>query len=147
MSALTVTPAKVGPAFSSCRIRSVLGSAAINGGTAVYINASGQAAAADSASATTAQFAGIAIPRMNNGYACGQNQACEIVEEGEVEGFDLSGMAYWAPVYLQDGGGLGTAAGTHSAIVGKVVPTSELDASGNPKKLLYVHAPFNTVVS
>lgn len=148
MANLTVTPTRVGVAYESARIRNVIGGAAIQGGASVYIDSAGKAQLTNSGAAGTSQFAGIALPRMQSGYACGVGTACEVIHEGEVEGFDLSGMAYWDPVYLSDtAGALGTTAGTKSQIVGRVIPTSEPDGSGNPRKLLYVHAPINTIVT
>jgi hypothetical protein len=140
---LVLTSGNVGPAFAHCRIRSLIGGAAIVGGTPVYVDANGLAQPASSANAATAQFAGIAMPRMNNGYACGSGQACEVVEAGEVEGFTLSSAAYWAPVYLSDDGGISLTAGTHTAQIGRVVPTTDRDANGNLRKLLMVFSPWN----
>jgi hypothetical protein len=143
MSDLTVNSGNVGPAFAHCRIRSLIGGASILGGAPVYVDANGLAQPASSLTAATAQFAGIAMPRMNNGYACGAGQACEVVEAGEVEGFTLSTAAYWAPVYLTDDGGIGLTAGTHAAQIGRVVPTTDRDGNGNLKKLLMVFSPWN----
>jgi hypothetical protein len=145
---LTVTPAKVGVAWADARLRNRLAGVAINGGDACVVNSSGLAVLSNSGAAGTSQFNGIAIPTKNSGYSAGVGQAVELIEEGEVEGFDLSGLAYEAPVYLSDTAGkLADAAGTKSVVVGRVVPTSERDASGNPRKLLYVHRPYNTVVT
>lgn len=143
MSDLTVNSVNVGPAFAQCRIRSLIGGASIQGGTPVYVDANGLAQPASSLTAATAQFAGIAMPRMNSGYACGSGQACEVVEAGEVEGFNLAAAPYWAPVYLSDDGGVGLAAGTHAAQIGRVVPTTDRDANGNLRKLLMVFSPWN----
>lgn len=145
---IAVTPTKVGVAFSDARIRNALAGVALNGGTPIYYDTNGVAQIADAATATKAQFAGIAIPTKSSGYSAGVGQAAEIVEEGEVEGFDLSGLAYWAPVYLSDTSGrLSTVAGTKSIIVGRVKPTSERDSSGNPRKVLYIHTPYNTLLT
>jgi hypothetical protein len=147
MSAVAVTATKVSVPFAHARLRNAIGGVAINGGQAVYFDTGGLAQLANSSTATLGQFAGIAIPRMNSGYACGAGQACEILEWGEVEGFSLSGVAYGALIYLQDDGSFGTTAGTHTVVIGKVVPTSDPDSSGNPRKLLMVFASPNTLVS
>lgn len=149
MADLTVTATKVGVPFPhDARIRSQIAGAALNGGVCVYVDSSGKAQLSSGTTAAKATFKGIAIPRMNTGYAAGSGQAVEIVEEGEVEGFDLSGLAYGALVYVSDtDGALADAAGTHSAVVGCVVATSEYDSSGNPKKLLRIFSDPRTVVS
>ena len=147
MADITVTAANVGPAFpGSARIRSFLAGAAIQGGQAVYIDSNGLAQLTAGGATTTSNFAGIALPRMNTAYAAGAGQAVEVLQEGEVEGFALSGLAYYAPVYLSNTSGtLGSTAGTHGqGIIGVVVPTSDKDSSGNPRKVLRLRDPINT---
>lgn len=138
MSDLAVTASQVSPAFAHCRLRNTIGGVAIQGGQPCYIDSNGLAQATSSASASTSQFAGIAIPRMNNGYACGAGQACELLEWGECEGFNLSSAAYWQLVYLSDDGGISLTAGTHTAPIGRIVPTTDRDSNGNLRKLLFV---------
>lgn len=147
MSAVTVTAAKVGVADPKARIRSYIAGVAINGGQAVYIASTGKAGVCTSADATHGQFAGLAIPTKNSAYAAGIGQAVEVVVWGEVEGFDLSGLAYGALVYVADDGTFATTAGTKTVPIGKVVPSSDVDSSGNPRKLLMVMVPYLTLVS
>ena len=147
MAAVTVTAAKVGVADPRARVRNYIANAALNGGVPVYILSTGKAALCTAADATHGQFAGITIPTKNSGYAAGAGQAVEVVVWGEIEGFDLSGLAYGALVYVADDGTFATTAGTKSVPVGKVVPSSDLDSSGNPKKLLMVMVPYLTVVT
>lgn len=148
MAAVTVTAAKVGVAFpASARIRSAVGGAALSGGNSAYIDTGGLAQLCTSADATHGQFAGIAIPAKNSGFACGVGQACNLLQWGEVEGFDLSGVAFGALIYVADDGTYATTAGTKTVPIGKVVPTTELDSSGNYKKLLMIMVPFTTLVS
>lgn len=58
---------------------------------------------------------------------------------GVVDGFDLSGSAYWAPLYASDTDGtLGTTAGTVSVVVGRVVPATAVTAGNAFDKLLRI---------
>lgn len=147
MGAVAVTPAMVGVADRHARRRNYLCgvSAGINGGAAIYIDTNGLAQLATSADTTHCQFAGIAIPTKNSAYAAGIGQAVDVVQWGEVEGFSLSGVAYWGFVYLADDGTFATTAGTKTVRIGQCVPTSDKDSSGNPRKLLMVMVPFGNV--
>jgi hypothetical protein len=149
MSVVAVTAANVGCPDRHARRRNYLAGVALVGGQSVYIDSNGVAQLCTSASAAVGQFGGITMPRMSTGsYAAGVGQAVEVVQYGEVEGFTLSGVAYWAPVYLADDGTYATTTGTKTVMVGKVVPSAERDSSGNPRKLLMVAVPFdNAAVS
>jgi hypothetical protein len=142
MAAVPVTAANVGVASPHARLVNVVGGVALTGGQPVYVDTGGIAQLCKSDNTTHGQFAGIAIPRMNNGYACGVGQACVVCQEGPVEGFDLSGLAYWAQVFVADDGTFASTAGTKSVPVGRVVPTTDKDSNGNYKKLLYVFVPW-----
>lgn len=76
----------------------------------------GNVVAANSATAPNAAVDGIAWRDVKAG------QAITVFKGGILDGFDLSGLAYGAKVYLQDAGGLGTTAGAVSTVVGEVVP-------------------------
>jgi hypothetical protein len=61
------------------------------------------------------------------------------VRNGTLDGYDLSGMAYDAPVYLSDTDGrLDTAAGTVSTVVGRVVPGTSTTLGTAYDKILSV---------
>lgn len=81
-------------------------------------------------SAGEARIWGVAI----NDSASG---AVTVIRQGIVDGFDLSAMAYDAPVYLSDTDGrLSTVAGTTSVVVGRVVPgTAVTNGTANDKLL------------
>jgi hypothetical protein len=147
MAAVATTAANVGVASAMCKLTNLVGGAALQGGQPVYQDSSGLAQLCTSADTTHGQFLGIAIPRMNNGYACGVGQACVVCYEGPIEGFTLSGVAYGSLLYVADDGTFATTAGTKTVPVGKVLATSDKDSSGNYKKVLYVFAPWNTLVS
>lgn len=148
MSAVAVTAANVGVASPHCKLTNMIcGATAHLGGAPIYVDTNGLAQLCTSADATHGQFTGIAIPTKNSGYACGASQNCVICTEGPVEGFDLSGTAYGALVYVADDGTFATTAGTKTVPVGKCIPTTDKDSNGNYKKLLYVFTPWLTLVS
>lgn len=116
MTALTVTAAQVGvidPTKST--IKSYMTVAAITRGQAVYQTTAGLAGVADANGSGTKQFRGIALKTV------GAGEPVDVLEDGEVFGFDLSGLDYDALVYLSDtAGSLDTAAGTVSVACGRV---------------------------
>lgn len=144
MSDITVTAANVGLANKNGHvIRSLMGGATFTGGQAVYVDSGGLGQLTAGGATATSNFAGIALPiRNSSGNAGAAGQVMEIVEQGDVEGFNLSGLAYWAPVYISNtSGALATSAGTHGpGPVGVVVPTTDKDGSGNYRKLLRIAA-------
>lgn len=124
MSDITVTAAKVGIVFPrSARVRTFVAAAAITRGQPVYITAAGTVGVADgNGSSPLNRFRGIALDTV------GAGQATDVLQEGEVYGYDLSGMAYDDTAYVSDtAGSLATAAGSTSLVVGKVVPISDKD--------------------
>lgn len=145
MADIVVTATAVQPVFGRSDVRSYIAAAAIPGGSAVYFNSSGKVDLTAGGATSTSNFAGIAISRLNTGFAAGIGQVCEVVRRGEVEGFTLS-QAYGAKLYVSNtAGALADAAGTHGpGPVAEVVPTSEYDSSGNLKKVVFVNAPFWT---
>ena len=105
-------------------------------GDAIYMNSNGKLAKADANAAGLKQFAGIVVAKQGRGVT--------VLKRGRAYGFDLSGLAYFAPVYLSDtAGAIGTAAGTLAVNVGKVVPMSDSDKT----KVLYVDADWLRVWS
>jgi hypothetical protein len=110
---------------------------AITQGQAVSLNSSGKAVLADANDSSTdsgsaQQFKGIALEK------AGTRQGVSILKRGVVAGFDLSGLAYGAKVYLSDNAGnLATAASaTKTVVVGQVTAMSDSDLT----KVLYVDA-------
>lgn len=136
MADLTVTAAQAAVVFpDNAEIYDFEAAETITAGQAVYINSSGKVATASAAIAGTAAFRGVAL----NGGAAGQ--AISVLKKGHIYGFDLSGLAYDAAVYLSDtGGALADAAGTVSKQVGIVVP---LNDTGTLTKVLYVNADWS----
>ena len=62
-----------------------------------------------------------------------------VIRKGVIDGYDLSGLAYDAPVYLSDtDGALADAAGTVSVVVGRVIPASAVNLGTALDKLLLV---------
>lgn len=73
------------------------------------------------------------------GLANVAGQPVTVIKKGVIDGFDLSGLAYDAPVYLSDtDGALDTAAGTVSVVVGRVIPASGQTLGTALDKLLLV---------
>lgn len=61
------------------------------------------------------------------------------VRKGRLDGLNLDGLAYNAPVYVADAGGLADAAGTVATVnAGRVIPGRANLPSGNADKLLEV---------
>src|SRR5689334_10201438 len=73
---------------------------AVNAGQAVQLNASGKWALAKSTTAALARRVYIATRTVLAG------QSLTAIRHGEMDGFDLSGLAYNAPVYLTDTDGV-----------------------------------------
>lgn len=100
MADLTVTATQVAPYFAEdCRIRSRQLSVAFTAGRAGYYNSSAKAALAAAATAGAEQFMGVALD------AGAAGETVRFLEDGWLYGFDLSGLAYMAPVYLSDTAG------------------------------------------
>ncbi len=134
MADLAVTAAKVAPVFpEQAEIRTYIAAAAISAGQAVYINSSGKVDLADAdASSSTEHFRGIALETV------GAGQPVSILRRGEVYGFDLSGVAFDAQVYVSDtAGSLADAAGTTSLVAGRCQPLAD---SVNINKVLMINA-------
>lgn len=99
MTDITVTAANVGALFLDAKIRSVKLAEAFTAGLAMYVNSNGLAAKADAGAAASAKFRGIITQQGGIG------QGVSVQKNGEIGGFDLSGLAYDAPVYLSDTAG------------------------------------------
>lgn len=116
MADIAVTAANVGlvdPIKSV--VKSYIAAAAIAKGQAVYQNTSGKTDLADANGSGTLQFRGIAL----NAAAAGG--AVDVCEDGELYGFDLSGLNYDARVYLSNtAGALADAAGGTTVVCGRV---------------------------
>jgi hypothetical protein len=89
---------------------------AINAGTPVQVNASGKWVIALGTTAALARRPFIATRTVLAG------QPLTAVRWGTLDGFDLSGLAYNAPLYLSDTGTVADVAGTVPTILGYVEP-------------------------
>lgn len=134
MADLTLTAAQIAPVFPhDAKIFDILAGVAVTQGQAVYQNTSGKAAVADANAGSGAEkFYGLALRTRGIG------QGLSVLKEGHVYGFDLSGLAYGALVYLSDTAGklADTPSTTNSVPVGMVVPLSDSDIT----KVLYIRA-------
>lgn len=136
MSAITVTAAQVAVLYpSKSEIYSLEAAEAITKGQAVYVNSNGKAALADASAAGTLITVGIALDSV------GAGQALSVLKAGFVAGATLTGLAYGDAVYISDtAGGLDTAAGTVSKVIGRVAPVNQ---AGNIQKALYIQSDWN----
>jgi hypothetical protein len=116
MADITVTAAKVGLVDpEKATVRSYIATETITKGQAVYILTTGKVGLADANAAGKIQFRGIAL---NGG---GAGQAIDVLHDGEVYGFTLSGNAD-AKIYLSNtAGALADAAGGTSVVCGRIV--------------------------
>lgn len=142
MADLTVTAAQVG-LFDPEKSQTVeaIAAEAVTAGQPVYINSSGKAAVADASLAGTAQVRGIAL------QSAAANQAVTLVKRGDLEGYDLSAVAYDTLVTLSDtAGALDNGAGspTVTVPVGRVKAVTD---SPTISKLLAVDVDWLTAWS
>jgi hypothetical protein len=106
---------------------------AIEAGAAVRIDADGKFTAANGTDATEAAIYGIATKSVPAGMGV------TAIRRGVLDGFAISGLAFWAAVYLSDTDGtLGDGAGTVSVVVGRVIPAHATTLGPAADKLLFV---------
>lgn len=132
MGDITVTAAQVAPLYPDGEkgtiIVSKIAAVTITKGQAVYYLTTGTCGVADANDAGKQQFRGIAL---NGG---GAGQAIDVLEQGFVAGFTLTGNADTI-IYLSDtAGALGDANGTMNVKVGRVQCLSDKSLT----KVLYV---------
>ena len=125
MTDIALTAAHIGLCYpKSENIRSYIAAATITKGQAVYFTTDGTVGVADANDSGKQQFRGIAL---NGG---GAGQAIDVLHEGEVYGFTISGLDADVLVYLSDtAGALADAAGTMTVAVGRVVCLSDKGAT------------------
>jgi hypothetical protein len=107
----------------------------IAAGKVVYdIAATGLAGVADAAVAGKHTPAGLSLQTDK-----AARQSCPIVKRGQVNGFDLSALAFGALVYLDTTGDLAdTANATTTVVVGRVAPVARPNSDGTLQKCLEV---------
>jgi hypothetical protein len=106
---------------------------AVAAGQAVYQATDGTFGLADANAAGKQQFRGVAL------QGGGAGQVVDVVREGEIYGYDLSGLDYDAPIYLSDtAGALADAAGTLSVQCGRVAAMTDKGKT----KVLYLKADW-----
>ncbi len=136
MADLTLTATQIAPVFpDEAEIYDMIAGATLTAGQAIRQNTSGKAALADANAGSGAEkFRGLALRGVGSG------QGVSILKKGHVYGFDLSGLAYDALIYLSDtAGALADAPSTTNSVpVGRVVPLSNSDLT----KVLYIDAQW-----
>lgn len=106
---------------------------AIEAGEAVRIDTAGKFTGSNGSSSTEAAIYGIAVKSVAAG------ETVTAIRKGVLDGFELGGVAYWAPLYLSDTDGtIAGSAGTVSTIVGKVIPAWANAVAAAADKLLFV---------
>ena len=108
---------------------------ATTAGMAVYEDpTTGKLLQADASSAGKQQCSGLVLE------AKGIGQACTVVWDGPVDGFDLSGSNFGDLIYLDVTGTLNTVANaTKTVVVGRVVATGLVDQTGAIRKCLFLN--------
>lgn len=102
-------------------------------GAGCRFDANGKAIQGNAANATNADIAGLSVRSQKTG------EGVVLIRKGIVAGYDLSGLAFWAKVYLSDTTGkLADAAGTVSKVVGHVVPVPGTLPGSAPMKALLI---------
>jgi hypothetical protein len=129
MADLTLTAAQIAPVFPHSALDhtyDIVAGVAVTAGQVIRQNSSGKAALADANAGSGAEKAiGLALKTK------GAGQGVSYLQQGRVYGFDLSGLAYGALVYLSDTAGAlaDIPSTTNSVPVGRVVPLSDSDAT------------------
>lgn len=130
MADLTVTAAQVAVTKpKDAEIDFVIAAEAITAGQSLFIDTNGKAQLADANAAGEQQTRGLALEAVAAG------SGFSVLKRGRVYGFDLSGMAYDAPVFQSDTvGALADGAGTLEVPVGVVEGLSD---GGTITKVLF----------
>lgn len=122
MAAINATAADVTPLYPlDAEVRNRVAAVTINTGQTLYTLPAGTVGLCDASNSSKQQFCGIAL---NKAYA---GDAVAVLQDGEVGGFDVSGLNCGVLVYVNDtAGGVDSAASnTKTVVVGMV----EYDAS------------------
>lgn len=107
---------------------------AVTAGQALYQKSDGEYALADADAAATAGFRGVALQTK------GADEYVDMLIDGEMVGWDVSGLDYDAPIYLSDTAGeIADAAGTKTVLVGRVAGISDRDRA----KYIRFHGSLN----
>jgi hypothetical protein len=122
MAALTVTAARVAPVNETQYLaKTYIAVAAVTPGQPVYLDSAGKAAIARAnATGTVQNFLGLTT------HAAAAGKPVEVLIRGSIYGFDLSGLAYGAKVYVlasaagQLDGAITTGTGNFVVVVGMV---------------------------
>lgn len=137
MAAVTIIGTVSALFVEKTRIRSQLaGAGGLANGQLTYTDGTtGTALPTDGTNATKAVFRGVVV-----NAPAGAGYPVDVVEEGYVAGFDVSGLAFGALLYVSDTPGvLSTTAGTNSSVVGRVAALTDKDSvAGKPSKVVYV---------
>lgn len=122
MAAITLTAAQVAPVNETeyTPVTYIAGEALTKGQLFAIDTTTGKAYLADGSTGARNNVRGVVTIGAGAGYPI------HGLEDGSMYGFDLSGLAYDAPVYLSNtAGAADTAAGDVSVVVGRVKPMTD----------------------
>lgn len=106
-----------------------------NGTTGFFQNGNGS-------TMTEGKFYGIATRSVAAG------EPLTAIRRGILDGFDLSGLNYWATVYASDtDAAISGTAGTKAVTVGYVAPGTSQVIGSNPDKLLYLDPTYAAAIT
>jgi hypothetical protein len=117
MADLTVVSGEVAQVFPmESLVRTYKAAVDLAAGKSVHVDANGKVNLADGNGVSPAnRFRGVTLQTVKAG------QDVDVIIDGEVAGYDLSGLPYDAPVYVSDNAGmLADAPGTTSLLAGRV---------------------------
>lgn len=131
MSAITVNASQIAPIFPhDAEIFDFIADEATTGAQAAYFTTSGGVGLADADDTAKDEPRGVTLSK------AGVGQGVSVLKRGHVAGFNVSGLAYDAPIYLSaTPGGFDTAG---SIKVGRVVGLSDSART----KVVYIDCPW-----
>lgn len=140
MTDIVCVPAEIGlvdPGLAKIKTY-IAGEVLVTGQPVYVIAATGRAGVADANASGKQQFRGIALNDAQVGFAV------DVLQDGEVYGFTVSGLDYDKELFLSDtAGSLGDAAGTVTVSVGRVAALTNKSAT----KVVRIFTQFSTWVN
>lgn len=136
MAQVTVTPAQVAVLYpQKAIIYDRIAAVALEVGQVAVLNTAGRAVLGAAGTAPGTKNPGLVLTK------AGPGQACSVLKEGHVAGFNVSALNVGASVFVSDTAGqLGDAAGTVSTLIGSVDAVAE---AGGPVKVVYIEADWS----
>lgn len=138
MAAITANADNINPLnHESTERLTFIAAEAITAGQLVYLLANGKVGVVVLATGGKKNPVGVALK------SCGAGQACGVQLKGLISGYAVSGLSAGDLVYAGATGGLDTAAGTPSVVVGKVFALADSALT----KVVYLNVPQNILTA